>query len=124
MLGNRDEYSNGPHLEDVLQSEWPRLVRLCARLSGDRDSAEDLAQETLLEAWRHKERLHDPRGYSAWLSAIASNVSLRWGRRQGRQRSHEIASIESSRDATVEASDLPAEQDDLTLELERDELAE
>lgn len=124
MLGSRDEFGNAPQLEDLLQSEWPRLVRLCAHLSGDRDSAEDLAQETLLEAWRHKDRLHDPRGYSAWLSAIANNVSLRWGRRQGRQRSHEIASIENSHDATVDAGELPAEQDDLTLELERDELAE
>jgi RNA polymerase sigma-70 factor (ECF subfamily) len=124
MLGNRDEVSNTPQLEDVLQSEWPRLVRLCAHLSGDRDSAEDLAQETLLEAWRHKDRLHDPRGYSAWLSAIASNVSMRWGRRQGRRRSHEITSIESSRDTAVGAGELPAEQGDLTLDLERDELAE
>ena len=40
--------------EDALwrESERRRLVRLCATISGDRDAAEDLAQETLLEAWR------------------------------------------------------------------------
>ena len=30
--------------------ERARLVRLCATRSGDREAAEDLAQETLLEA--------------------------------------------------------------------------
>jgi DNA-directed RNA polymerase specialized sigma24 family protein len=33
--------------------ERARLVRLCARLTGNIDVAEDLAQETLFEAWRH-----------------------------------------------------------------------
>jgi len=64
-------------------AERARLVRLCALLSGDREVAEDLAQETLLEAWRHRHRLSDPRGADRWLTAIARNVCLRWGRTQG-----------------------------------------
>jgi RNA polymerase sigma factor (sigma-70 family) len=64
--------------------ERARLVRLCAALSGDRDAAEDLAQETLLEAWRHRHKLTDARGTDHWLAAIARNVCLRWGRTRGR----------------------------------------
>src|SRR5215212_1675680 len=62
-----------------------RLVRLCATISGDRNAAEDLAQETLLEAWRNAHKLHDPAGADRWLAAIARNVCLRWARRRPRE---------------------------------------
>ena len=64
--------------------ERARLVRLCAILSGDGDAAEDLAQETLLEAWRHRHKVTDAHGVDRWLMAIARNVCLRWGRTCGR----------------------------------------
>ena len=62
-----------------------RLVRLCAVISGDPAAAEDLAQETLLEAWRNAHKLHDPSGAERWLAAIARNVCLRNARRRGRE---------------------------------------
>ena len=37
-----------------------RLVRLCTAVVGDASAAEDLAQETLLTAWRLQHRLTDP----------------------------------------------------------------
>jgi RNA polymerase sigma-70 factor (ECF subfamily) len=61
-----------------------RLVRLCGSITGDRGAAEDLAQETLLEAWRHRRKLTDPSGADRWLAAIARNVCLRWARSRGR----------------------------------------
>jgi RNA polymerase sigma factor (sigma-70 family) len=69
----------------VTESERRRLVRLCAVLSGDPGAAEDLAQETLLEAWRNVDKLRDPAEAHAWLAAIARNVCLRWARRRGRE---------------------------------------
>src|SRR5258708_14521383 len=70
--------------EDILRAERPRLVRMCRRLTGSDAAAEDVAQETLLEAWRHADMLTDATGASRWLAAIARNVALRWARRQGR----------------------------------------
>src|SRR5215472_11653127 len=67
---------------DAWADERARLVRLCTRLTGDAAAADDLAQETLLEAWRSQQALRAPDRFSAWLSGIARNVCLRWMRRQ------------------------------------------
>ncbi len=63
-----------------------RLVRVCAAVAGPA-VAEDLAQEALLEGWRHRDRLVDPTGADAWLGAIARNVCRRWLRDRGADRS-------------------------------------
>ncbi|MFL6013399.1 MAG: RNA polymerase sigma factor [Gaiellaceae bacterium] len=77
-------------MDETLQELWRapvrrRLVRLCAAISGDPAAAEDLAQETLLEAWRNAHKLRDPSGAERWLAAIARNVCLRSARRRGRR---------------------------------------
>lgn len=66
----------------------PRLVRLCRQVSGSADAAEDVAQETLLEAIRLLDRLRDPDGVSAWVAAIARHVCRRWSRARGRELAH------------------------------------
>jgi RNA polymerase sigma factor (sigma-70 family) len=67
-----------------VQSQRRRLVRVCTAITGDREAAEDLAQETMLEAWRNRHKLVDAAGAERWLDAVARNVCLRWGRRRGR----------------------------------------
>lgn len=111
-------------IEGVLPSEWPRLVRLCAHFTGDRDAAEDLAQETLIEAWRHHDRVYDWQGYSSWLSAIARNLSLRWLRQSRREQARLVTSTDSTPDRSARAEELPADQNDFTVDLERAELAD
>jgi RNA polymerase sigma-70 factor (ECF subfamily) len=67
------------------------ILRICLRATRDRDDAEDLAQETLLEAWRHWDKLRepdDPQSRARWLSAIAANVCRRWARSVGRDLAH------------------------------------
>jgi RNA polymerase sigma-70 factor (ECF subfamily) len=96
----------------------PRLVRLCAYFSGDSQAAEDLAQETLLEAWRNAHKLHDPSGVDHWLAAIARRVCWRWTRRIGRESAH-IQWLE----ADDTEPEWPADSVDLEIDLEREELA-
>lgn len=70
--------------ENAITAERRRkLVALCAAITRDRAAADDLAQETLLEAWRNGHKVHDPEGLDRWLAAIARNVCRRWARRRG-----------------------------------------
>ncbi|HEY3528515.1 MAG TPA: sigma-70 family RNA polymerase sigma factor [Nocardioides sp.] len=95
------------------EPERRRVTRLCALITGTPVAAEDLAQETLLEAWRIRDRLLDPSGSRPWLDAIARNVCRRWLVRHGRVRGHEVS---------TEPPDVG--HDELADLLERDELAE
>ena len=56
--------------DDALATERPQLVRLCQRLTGDATAAEDLTQETLLTAWRLRERVSTAERLGAWLAEI------------------------------------------------------
>ena len=61
------------------------LWHFCLRLVGnDRARAEDVVQETLLRAWRHREILESPPpALRAWLYTVARNiVTDEWRRRR------------------------------------------
>jgi RNA polymerase sigma-70 factor (ECF subfamily) len=111
-------------IDTELARARPRLVALCARLTGDVGSAEDLAQETLLEAWRHHGTLRDPTHLQAWLSGIARNVCLRWGRASGRELSARATPDSAMPDSEVHWTDQFVSEADVAIELERRELIE
>jgi RNA polymerase sigma-70 factor (ECF subfamily) len=67
-------------LDELLATARPRLLRLAQQQGVSPDAADDVVQETLVEAWRHLEHLHSPERFDAWLNGICRNVSLRWSR--------------------------------------------
>ena len=103
--------------------EYPRLVRLCAHLTGNIDVAEDLAQETLFVALQHEHELRDPAKRPAWLSGIARNICLMWARKRARESERVIRLCSQHSDMPFEGDDWPASDFDLEQELERSELA-
>src|SRR5712691_4776151 len=108
-------------LEAEIPAERARLVRWCARLTGDVESAEDLVQETLLEAWKHTQTLRDEERRIQWLFGIARNVYLRWARKRGRDLAH-MAEAHPDQETTLEES--IADDMDIEVVLERKELIE
>jgi RNA polymerase sigma factor (sigma-70 family) len=116
----------------LLTRERTRLIGLCASLTGNAGAAEDLAQETLLEAWRNRHKfverdLPSATNRAQWLSAIARNVCLRWRRRHGRDLAHLTQSTFSAADEgeqSLDLDELPAHTYNLEAELERRELVE
>lgn len=57
------------------------VVALAFSRTGDRDLAEDLAQEILVLAWRGLPALEDPAAFPAWLRQVAMNACRSWYRR-------------------------------------------
>src|SRR5437660_516001 len=85
-----------PVLADITPDEWSRLLAYCTRVTAGAPGAaganvaEDLVQQTLLEAWRHASRLYAPEVRMPWLFGIARNVCLRWLRSRGRELSRQV----------------------------------
>ena len=77
-------------LKDALLSDTNgQLTATCLRLVGIAKARgvapgiiDDVVQETLLEAWRHMDRLYAPQGFQAWIDEICRNVCRRYTYRQ------------------------------------------
>jgi RNA polymerase sigma-70 factor (ECF subfamily) len=115
-------------LERLFRTYHAPLVRYLTRRLGDRDWAEEVAQETFLRALR-QDRLSSER---SWLFAVATNLVRDEARRSERQRRHlallaaevrsesiepEPTSMERAEDAALarQAIDALAERDRLAL---------
>jgi RNA polymerase sigma-70 factor (ECF subfamily) len=127
--------SGAYHDEGKDEAERRRLVGLCARLTGDLDAAEDLAQEALLVAHRHGGRVYAPEARWSWLASVARNVCLHWRRGRQRERLH-LGRVVPERprarptrapgadsESPADALDRLPSNVDLQVELERSELA-
>ncbi len=111
----------------VSPEERMRLLGFCLGMTGNRDAAEDLVQETLLEAWLHEQALRDASKRAQWLSGIARNVCLRWLRRRGRDAAHLVefsAGSDASEILPADLENMLADDLDIEVELERKELVE
>ena len=60
----------------------PRVKRYMQRLGADPDTAEDLAQETLVQVWRKAAQYDPARPPSAWVFTVARNLRIDRLRRQ------------------------------------------
>ena len=108
----------------ISSQEWTRLVRLCVTLTNNRDIAEDLAQETMLEAWHHKHELRNLEKRTQWLSGIARNICLRWLRTKGRELAHLANKETYTEQDTSTLEETLVDDYDIEVELERKELIE
>jgi RNA polymerase sigma-70 factor (ECF subfamily) len=60
-----------------VQENYPGVYRYLLYLSGHRETAEDLAQETFLQAWRHLDQFQGRSSLQFWLHRIARREFLR-----------------------------------------------
>jgi RNA polymerase sigma-70 factor (ECF subfamily) len=77
-LRNRRQADPEEELVLALQAEHgPALLGYVTRITGDRQRAEDVVQETLLRAWRKAGRLEgDASSLRSWLFAVAHNLAI------------------------------------------------
>lgn len=55
----------------------PKILAVCIRMTGERTSAEDCAQETFLKLWRSADRWRPGRAkFETWLYRVATNACI------------------------------------------------
>lgn len=70
--------------ETLTRPHVAALWRVALRMTGDRDAADDLTQETCLRAYRGFDRFQEGTNYRAWLFRIMTNLCLDLLRRRAR----------------------------------------
>ncbi len=68
-----------------------RLKRLARARGVPTDMVDDVAQETMLEAWRSLSHLTTPSGFSAWIDEICRNICRRAAHRSAREASRRVS---------------------------------
>ena len=97
---------NETELERLFKTYHDMLVRYLTRRLGDRDWAEEVAQETFLRALR-QDHLTNER---AWLFAVATNLVRDDARREDRRRQRLRLLAEEYRDVEVASADSALER--------------
>jgi RNA polymerase sigma-70 factor (ECF subfamily) len=79
--------------EDLVRTHQRMIHALCYRMTGSTADAEDLAQETFIQAAQHLAGFRAEARFSSWLYRIALNLCLNWQKQcQRRQRLQEALS--------------------------------
>jgi len=74
------ECDNTPAIEQRVETARPRLVHLALGEGVLPEAAEDVVQETLLEAWYHLVHIGLPEHFDGWLDGVCRNMCRRWRR--------------------------------------------
>jgi len=102
LRGNRDAYAA------LVQAHQGRALACAHHLCGDFETAQDLAQEAFVQAYRSLRSLHDPAAFGAWLHGILRNLC----RKQAGKASPPMASLEQ--DPVPEPSAPPDQSIEMT----------
>jgi len=72
-------------LNELMERHGGKLFHYLVRQVGNEDDATDLAQETFVRIYKHRERFDPAHKFSTWLYTIATNLSrdrLKWRSRR------------------------------------------
>jgi RNA polymerase sigma-70 factor (ECF subfamily) len=86
------ESARAARFEQLYRDEADRVYGLCLRMSGDRATATELAQDVFVRAWQQLDRLRPDTAPGAWLWRLATNVVLN-ARRGERRRLARVAPV-------------------------------
>jgi RNA polymerase sigma-70 factor (ECF subfamily) len=71
-LKRRDERA----LEELVRRSLPVVIRYLKTLTGNADTAADIAQETFVKAWKHLPRFDARTSFRSWLFTIAKRTAI------------------------------------------------
>lgn len=88
MLAVRDD--DAAAFEELMRRYQSRLINVLEHLVGNRDAAEDLAQETFLRVYRSRKQYVPGSKFSTWLFTIANNAASNARRSRARRKERNI----------------------------------
>lgn len=83
------EGSDGPAFVAIVDRFRQRVWRVCYRLLGNEQDANDAAQEVFLRMFLHRTEFAGRSKYGTWVHGIAVNTCLAMRRGRGRRQKHE-----------------------------------
>ncbi len=83
------EGSDGPAFVALVERFRPRVWRICFRLMGNEQDADDAAQEVFVRLFFSRAKFEGRSKYATWVHAIAVRTCLTLRRGRGRRRKHE-----------------------------------
>lgn len=86
--------------DELARTHWHSLYVYAYRLAGNRHTAEDLVQDSLLRAWRSIDRLQNPAAVLGWMKTIV--------RRENARRFERV----QPRESAIPTEELPAPRSD------------
>ncbi len=81
--------------EDLVKTHQSRVVGTVARMLGDTNDAEDIAQQVFVRVWKSAGRYRPEAKFTTWLHIITRNLVFNESRRRGR---HRVEPLENPRD--------------------------
>jgi RNA polymerase sigma-70 factor, ECF subfamily len=94
MLEVRDD--NAAAFEELMLRYQNRVVAVLDHMIGNRDQAEDMAQEVFMRVYRSRKSYQAGAKFATWLFTITNNVALNAIRGRSRRREVNIAGSDSS----------------------------
>lgn len=92
--------------EQLVNAHQARIYNLALRMTGDREAAFDMTQETFLKAWHAIGMFQQDSKFSTWLCRIAGNTCIDYLRRKRRQPTVSLADLEEGKELELPDSSL------------------
>ena len=102
--------------EDLYRQHVGRVYGLCLRMTGHPESAEDLTQDTFVNAWRSLPGYEGRSSFSTWLHRIAVNTVLE--KRRGPAKAEVLSEDPTVYEEPVMVFDTPVEEEELEAAIE------
>ncbi len=88
---------------EIVEHYQAPIVRYLSRMTGDRDVAEDLAQDTFVQAFKGIFKTRSDLHFKAWLYRIATNNALQYHRRRRLLSFVPFTGLESAEDSSLDS---------------------
>ena len=108
---------------ELVERYWSRIFGQFFRRLGDRQEAEDLAQDVFLRLYRYRDRYQPRARFATWLFHVAANVGRNAVRRRQRKPWTPLGQLSGDADEAFAQRYLPDRGEEPSRPLERAELA-